>query len=227
MFRTLLACVCCLGLAHAADPTPTGFEFDRVSMKNMTIRGDMTKSKWKLGNAEMKDGEFVFRPGKGMLVNTAGHGTDIYTDQKFGDCVVDVEFMIPKGSNSGIYLMGEYEIQVIDSFGKKDIDLKPGDMGGIYITAAPKTNACKSAGEWQTFHIEFQAPKFDAAGKKTANAKFLKVLLNGTLIHENVEAPKPTGSHLSNTETPTGPLLIQGDHGIIALRKIVVTPTKK
>ena len=226
MFRTLLACACCLGLARAADPAPAGFEFDGKTMNGLVVRGDTAKSKWALGSAELTDGKFVFEPGKGTLVNTAGHGTDIYTEQKFGDCVVDVEFMIPKGSNSGVYLMGEYEIQVIDSFGKKDADLKPGDMGGIYITAAPKTNACKPAGEWQTFHIEFLAPKFDAAGKKTANAKFVKVLLNGTLIHENVEAPKPTGSHLSNTETPTGPLLIQGDHGIIALRKIVVKPMK-
>ena len=77
--------------------------------------------------------------------------------------------MIPKGSNSGIYLMGEYEVQIYDTYGKKD--LKPGDMGGIYTYAAPKVNACKKPGEWQKFVIDFVAPKFEA-DKKIANECF-------------------------------------------------------
>lgn len=151
-------------------------------------------------------------------------GTDIYTEAKFGDCIVEVEVMIPKGSNSGIYLMGEYEVQVFDSYGKQKVG--PGDMGGIYITAAPKVNACKKPGEWQKFVIEFQAPKFEN-GKKVANAKFVKVTLNDQVIHENVEAPKPTTACLTGKESPTGPLMFQGDHGPVAYRNLVVKPTSK
>src|SRR5262249_36143341 len=67
------------------------------------------------------------------------HGCDIYTEEKFDDCLVEVELMIPQGSNSGIYLMGEYEVQVLDSYGKDKVTKS--DMGGIYNTAAPTQNA--------------------------------------------------------------------------------------
>jgi hypothetical protein len=150
-----------------------------------------------------------------------GGGTDLYTDQKFGDCTIEVEFMLPKGSNSGVYVMGEYEVQILDSFGKEKVG--PGDLGAIYRIAAPKENAAKKHGEWQKFVIDFRAPRFDEAGKKTANAKFVKVTLNGTLIHENVEAMGPTGGALTAKEAPTGPLMFQGDHGPVAFRNIKVT----
>ena len=132
--------------------------------------------------------------------------------------------MVPKGSNSGIYVMGEYEVQVLDSYGKEKVG--PGDMGGIYNTAAPKVNASKKPGEWQKFVIEFQAPKFED-GKKVANAKFVKVTLNDQVIHENVEATAPTPSCLTGKESPTGPIMLQGDHGPVAYRNFVVKPLKK
>jgi hypothetical protein len=84
-------------------------------------------------------------------------------------------------------------------------------------------NASKKPGEWQKFVIDFQAPKFEG-GKKVSNAKFIKVMLNDQVIHENVEAPKPTGSELSRTEVPTGPLLLQGDHGPVAFRNLKIAP---
>ena len=74
--------------------------------------------------------------------------------------------MVPKGSNSGIYLMGEYEVQVLDSFGKPDDKPGQGDLGAIYSAAAPKMNAAKKPGEWQKFVIEFQAPKFDGTRRR-------------------------------------------------------------
>jgi hypothetical protein len=159
------------------------------------------------------------------LINNLGKGeggTDLYTEEKFGDCTVEVELMIPKGSNSGIYLMGEYEVQVLDSYGKEKVG--PGDMGGIYKTAAPKKNVCKKPGEWQKFIIEFQAPRFDSAGKKTANARFVKVTFNDEVIHENVEVKGPTGGELTGKEAPTGPLMFQGDHGAVAFRNLKITP---
>jgi hypothetical protein len=100
------------------------------------------------------------------------------------------------------------------------------DMGALYSASPPKVNASKAPGEWQKYVIEFRAPKFDDKGQKTANAKFVKVELNGTVIHENVEMKGVTGGALSNKEIATGPLMFQGDHGAVAYRNIKVTPLK-
>jgi hypothetical protein len=154
------------------------------------------------------------------------HGSDLVTEQSFGDCELHIELIVPKDSNSGVYLLGQYEVQVFDSFGKPDDKLAHSDMGGIYGAKAPRTNAGKAPGEWQTLDIKFRAPRFDAAGKKTENARFLKVTLNGKQIHENVEVTGPTGAELPGGEKATGPLMLQGDHGIVAYRNIVVTPVK-
>jgi hypothetical protein len=208
--------------------------FNGTDLTGWKLRGDKAKSKWVVGRCtldEKNPSKFVVTPippqadggpaGR-WLINASG-GVDLYTEKNFGDCTVEVEFMIPKGSNSGIYLMGQYEVQVLDSFGRKTVG--PGDMGGIYTVAAPRVNVCKAPGEWQTFVIDFQAPRFDKDGKKVQNAKFLKVVFNGEVIHENVEVNKVhTGGGLSNQEAPEGPLMIQGDHGPIALKTVRVTP---
>ena len=91
----------------------------------------------------------------------------------------------------------------------------------------PRTNACKKPGEWQKYQIDFLAPKFDASGKKTANAKFLVVKLNGKILHENVEMKGPTPSGVTGREAATGPIMFQGDHGPVAYRNIKITPLKK
>lgn len=159
--------------------------------------------------------------GTGTLVNTGnGHGVDLLTEAQHGDCELHVEFNVAKGSNSGVYLQGQYEVQILDSYGKKDAELKYGDCGGIYNTAPPRTNASKAPGDWQTLDIVFKAPRFDAAGQKTANAVFVKVVHNGTVIHENVEVKGPTTASLGGPEKAQGPLLLQGDHGPVAFRNI-------
>jgi hypothetical protein len=216
--------------AADADKDKTVTPFNGTDLKGWKPRNEKN-NKWVVGVAALDEKEprqlSVLMPEDKSgheLVNDlkkGEHGTDLYTEQKFGDCTVELELMIPKGSNSGIYLLGEYEVQVLDSYGKDKVG--PGDMGGIYNTAAPKKNACKKAGEWQKFVIDFQAPRFED-DKKTANAKFVKVTLNDEVIHEDVEAPKPTGSELSSKEVATGPLMIQGDHGPVALRNIKITP---
>ncbi len=202
-----------------ADPSSP---FDGKSLAGLKVRGDEKKNKWKVGTAAVDEatGKIVFKEGGSDLVNTEGGGIDIYTEDKYGDALIEVELMVPKGSNSGVYVMGVYEVQVLDSFGKEKVGT--GDMGGIYSTAAPKVNASKKAGEWQKFIIDFQAPKFEG-DKKVANAKFIKVTLNDQVIHENVDTPKPTGGQLSNTEAPTGPLMFQGDHGPVAYRNLKIT----
>lgn len=157
------------------------------------------------------------------LINAGGAGTDIYTEAKYGDCTIEIEVMVPKGSNSGIYVMGEYEVQILDSWGKSKVG--PGDMGGLYGASAPMVNASKKPGEWQKFVIDFQAPKFEN-GKKTANAKFLKITLNDQVIHVNVEMKGPTPSGIANKEAATGPIMFQGDHGPVAFRNLVVKEKK-
>jgi len=162
------------------------------------------------------------QPSGDELINFKGGARDFYTEAKFGDGVYEVEFMVPKGSNSGVYLMGEYEVQILDSYGKEQVG--PGDVGGLYGAQAPRLNAAKAPGEWQKFVIEFRAPKFDDAGNKTANAHFVKVTLNGQVIHEDVEMKSQTPGGITGQEHAVGPLMFQGNHGPVAYRNIKFTP---
>lgn len=232
MFR-LFAPTVALGLAllptRAADPKPVE-PFNQKDLKGWKLK-DEKKSKWEAywyvtnpdKPSELKK-QSVTPTDRPYLVNTTD-GTDIYTEEKFGDIHLEIEFMVPKGANSGIYLMGEYEVQVLDSFGKADDKLTQGDLGALYSAAAPKKNASKKPGEWQKFVIDFQAPKFEG-GKKTANAKFVKVVLNDVVLHENVEMKQQTPGGLTGKEAATGPLMFQGDHGPVAFRNIKITPKK-
>lgn len=181
----------------------------------------------KVGTAKVdpnNPSELVVEPEGHDLINFKGGGRDFYSEAKFGDAMIEVEFMVPKGSNSGVYVMGEYEVQILDSFGKKDVEAS--DVGGLYGAQAPRVNAAKAPGEWQKFKILFQAPKFDKDGKKTANARFLGVTLNEQVIHENVEMKGPTPGGISGKEVPEGPLMFQGNHGPVAYRNIKITPLK-
>lgn len=162
---------------------------------------------------------------------------DILTVMEHGDLDLDLDFMLAKGSNSGIYLQGRYEIQLFDSWGKKTA--KYNDLGGIYERwdeskpegskgyqgIAPRLNVAKAPGLWQNIKISFQAPRFDAAGKKISNAKILSIILNGILVHENVELTGQTRGALAggrpiDDEVSQGPLRFQGDHGNVAFRNI-------
>jgi hypothetical protein len=180
---------------------------------------------------------FVTTPGTGVFINI-GRSPSLVSKAEFGDAEIHVEFCVPKDSNSGIYVMGRYEVQIFDSFGKNEIAVH--DCGAIYErwdTArgkgnegyeghTPKVNASKPPGEWQSLDITFRAPRFDAAGRKTDNAKFIKVMHNGVVIHENVEMTGPTRGGRS-PEAPSGPVLLQGDHGPVAFRNLrVVTPSQ-
>ena len=198
------------------------------------LAGWQTKSKdgaqsgWTVGTPTLDPANpavFTVQPGGSALVNAVtghGKGLDAYTTAKWGDIRLELEVMVPKGSNSGIYVMGEYEVQVFDSFGNANPG--PGDMGGIYGASAPKVNAATAPGTWQHYLIEFRAPRFDASGKKIADATFVKVVLNGKVIHENVTMKGPTPSGVTGREAPTGPIMFQGDHGPVAYRNIRISP---
>ncbi len=189
-----------------------------------------------LGGDPRHDKTLVATEGTGMLVNNPradakGH---LLTAWEHGDLELDFDFLMATGSNSGVYLQGRYEVQLFDSWGKKDVTSV--DCGSIYERwddargkgkegfegHAPKVNACRAPGLWQHLHVEFQAPKFDAAGKKTRNARFVKVVLNDFVVQENVEVTGPTRSAAFNDEAPLGPLMIQGDHGPVAIRALAV-----
>jgi hypothetical protein len=173
----------------------------------------------------------TFSTGKGILLNMNDETKkdNLVSAFEHGDIELELEVMLPKGSNSGIYLQGRYEVQLLDSWGVKEA--KYSDIGGIYrnwenepgkiyMGKAPLTNPAKAPGLWQKFKISFRAPRFDAAGKKITNAKFISVELNGVKIHDNVEVPLPTGGPIENNEKPFGPLMIQGDHGPVAFRNV-------
>lgn len=159
-----------------------------------------------------------------MFLGKPEGGCDIYSEQTFGDIELHIEFNIPKGSNSGVYLMGQYECQVLDSYGKPDDQLGVHDCAAVYTVSKPRENACKAPGEWQTYEITFRAPRFDASGKKVEKAKFLKVVQNGKTVQENVEVPGSTGGQLPGGEKAKGPLMLQGNHGPCAFRNIRVKP---
>ena len=186
-----------------------------------------------------KSTRLAFDAGPGpILVNgPTGKTRNIVTRQAFGDVELHAEFFIPKGSNSGIKLEGVYEIQIADSHGIATTTAS--HAGGIYPRSEmkpvyhhidkgypPKVNAAKPAGEWQTLDIVFRAPKFDASGKKTANARFVKVVLNGQVVQDDVDLPYPTGDNWNKGEHPTGPILLQADHGPVAFRNLRVRPLR-
>jgi hypothetical protein len=181
--------------------------------------------------APANDKKFAIEPGEGVLVNgPKGTTQNLVTQLEYGDVEAHVEFVVPKSSNSGVYFMGRYEIQVLDSWGVKEP--KYSDCGGVYASCSepkpdskgrpPSVNASKPPGEWQSFDVVFRAPRFDPTGKKTENARFIKVVHNGQVIHENVESPRPTCAAFRLDEKPRGPLILQGDHGPVAYRNLML-----
>ena len=172
--------------------------------------------------------------GTGVLVNlpddtNKGH---LLTAWEHGDIELALDFMMPKGSNSGIYLQGRYEVQLLDSWMKENPSY--GDVGGIYERwdeskpegergfegIPPASNAAKAPGLWQHLYIDFRAPRFDEQGRKIEDAQFRKVVLNDVVIHEHVSVSGPTRSSVANDEVPMGPLMIQGDHGPVAFKNM-------
>ncbi len=178
-----------------------------------------------------QDQLLIAGPGTGILVNLQDEKNrqHIFTTFSHGDIELKMEVMMAKESNSGIYLQGRYEVQLYDSWDKKEP--KYSHMGGIYQRTDPETNkgfegsapmanVCKPPGEWQQLRIIFKAPRFDENEKKTKNAIFKKVYLNGVLIQKNVEVSGPTRSSAYDDEKPTGPIMLQGNHGPVAFKNI-------
>ncbi|MGI9552063.1 MAG: 3-keto-disaccharide hydrolase [Aurantibacter sp.] len=133
---------------------------------------------------------------------------NLRTEQEFEDFNLKLEVNVPKGNNSGVYLRGLYEIQVVDSYGK---ELDSHNMGALYSRVTPSEAAEKPAGEWQTFDI-------------TLVDRHVTVIFNGKKIIDNQPALGPTGGAISSDVLAPGPIYLQGDHGNVSYRNIVLTP---
>lgn len=143
-------------------------------------------------------------------MSNGGKANNIYSDKKFSDFKLNVEFTVGPKSNSGIYLRGRYEIQVLDDFG---MDPESHRNGALYGFLTPKVNASKRADEWQTVEA-------------TIIANRVSIVLNGTSIIEDQEIPGITGGALDSHEAEPGPIMLQGDHGPVKFRKVTVTPLR-
>ncbi|OYY02373.1 MAG: hypothetical protein B7Y76_05655 [Sphingobacteriia bacterium 35-40-5] len=166
----------------------------------------------KLFNGKNMDGWHTMGPNQWLTENgvlrSPHSGSNLVTDKKFTDFKLHIEFRYPKGSNSGVYLRGRYEVQVEDSKGfEPQVDL----FSAIYGFLPPNKMMAKSAGEWQPFDI-------------TLVGRTVTVVANGkTVISEQV-IPGITGGALDSREGEPGPIYIQGDHGPVEYRNIVITP---
>lgn len=171
-------------------------------------------SGWKLRNPSGHN-SWTVEPG-GVLKNTVEkggpHGTDLMTEQQFWNFTVRYEYMTPDHSNSGFYLRGRQEIQILGdhSNGKTSV----GGNGAIYNFKAPDSFVTKPGGEWQTAEVTIIGHRITA-------------YLNGVKIHDNVECDKPTGGQLDNNMNVPGPILLQGDHGTVNFRNIRIKELPK
>jgi hypothetical protein len=173
---------------------------------------------------------FPWKVENGAMVCLPRKGS-IRTKQSFGDQKLHIEFRTPympksfgqARGNSGVYVQGRYEIQVLDSYGLKPI--RNNDCGALYSLITPSTNACLPPKQWQSFDITFHAPKFGPDGKMTKKGR-LTVVQNGITIINNAEIPDTTPGGIDRNATKPGPLMLQ-DHGnTVAFRNIWLVPLK-
>lgn len=147
---------------------------------------------------------------KNGILSSPRSGANLVTDRTFGDFKLHIEFRYPKGSNSGVYLRGRHEVQIQDDAGKEPTSER---FGGVYGFIQPSEMAARAPDEWQTYDI-------------TLVGRMVTVVANGKTIIANREIPGITGGALDSREGEPGPLMLQGDHGPIEYRNIIVTPAR-
>lgn len=182
--------------------------------KPINLLNGKTLKGWELINPEKTNG---FSMVDGVLVNNPVqvtgkriHYGNLRTEEEFKDFNLKLEVNVPQHSNSGVYLRGMYEIQVLDSYGK---ELDSHHMGGLYSRITPSEAAEKPAGEWQTMDI-------------TLYQRHVTVILNGITIIDNQPVYGPTGGAMSPDVFKEGPIYLQGDHGKIKYKNMILTPIK-
>lgn len=167
---------------------------------------------WYLRNAK---GHNSWSVENGVLKNTVNkgeHGTDLITDQKFWNFTLRYEFQVPDGSNSGLYLRGRHELQILGDYKSGQTGL--GGNGAIYNFKAPDVFASKPGGEWQT-------------AEATIIGNKITVILNGKKIHDNVACDRATGSEIDGKVKEPGPIFLQGDHGTVWFRNLEIKDLPK
>ena len=216
-----------------------GFEMKRVEDKSPTLGRKAPEGAVVLvadENASQQEREKVFQDnwqiptrwtadGDGSIHMQGGN---IVAKKEFGDAEIHVEFKTPympsssgQGrGNSGFYVMGRYEIQVLDSFADKPADNL---CGGIYQFGTPIAYASFPPNTWQTYDIIFHAPKFDSDGKKVKNAE-ITMKHNGILVHDNLSLPRCTPGGISGKEAPVGPILIQDHNDMPRFKNVWIKP---
>jgi hypothetical protein len=213
------------GVLSVADSGGTKLgEFKKVERKSSTLGAKPPQGAVVLFDGKNAD---AFEGGKMTSDGLLEVGTT--SKQSFGSFKMHLEFRTPfmptasgQGrGNSGVYVHDCYEFQVLDSFGLEGAD---NECGGIYSIKAPRVNMCYPPLSWQTYDFEFTAPKFDSAGKKTANAR-VTLLHNGVAIYQDLELPGPTPGGRGN-EAATGPLQLQNHGNPVNYRNIWVVERK-
>ena len=214
--KNLLSLLATLALACLANQA---FAADAVKLSDAEIKDGFQPlftgkdtSGWKLRRSDGHNSWSV--ESGGVLKNTVNqgeHGTVLVTEKKFWNFTVRYEFMVPDNSNSGFYLRGRHEIQILGDYksGKPSL----GGNGAIYNFKAPSEFASKPGGEWQTVEATIIGNK-------------ITVLLNGRKIHDNVECNKATGSEIDDKVTEPGPIFLQGDHGTVSFRNLRIKELK-
>ncbi|MAG30492.1 MAG: hypothetical protein CL908_06300 [Deltaproteobacteria bacterium] len=210
-------CLAALALAVLAQdpvPAPKGalLLFDGAKTDGWVHRGNGKPCAWKV-----VDGALVVTPGT----------SDIVSKRNFNDATLHLEFWLPKSppgtgwqgrSNSGVYLQGRYEIQILDSYGVKE--LRTGDCGSIYGQKVPDRNAARPPETWQTYDIDFKAPRFKD-GKRIAKAR-VTVRWNGVLVHDDVAIDGGTTANAGGDPATPGPVLLQNHGNQVRYRNVWV-----
>lgn len=160
------------------------------------------------------DGRNSWTVENGILKNTSNkdlHGNDLITDDKFWNFTVKFEYMVPDKSNSGFYLRGRHEIQILGDYARGEATIN--GNGSIYNFKAPDKFVSKPGDQWQT-------------AEATIIGNKITLTLNGVKVHDNVECTKATGSELDNKVDQPGPIFLQGDHGNVSFRNIRIKELK-
>ena len=199
----LLTTLAALLLAVTALADDAGFKplFNGKDITGWHLRRADAESSWTVADGVLKN-----------TVEAGKHGVDLVSDAKFWNFTVKYEYMVPDGSNSGFYLRGRHEIQILGDFASGKT-AKTGN-GAIYNQTAPSEFASKPAGEWQTVEVTMIGNK-------------ITVILNGKKIHDNVECDHATGSQLDDNVKEPGSFFLQGDHGTVSFRNIMVKELPK
>ena len=227
--RGALACVLLATLAATADAQPRGAPSVELAPRTQSLATmdgfRPTTANWHVaGGARAARDQplaLIALPGAGVLVNipVAGAAAQLFTLWEHGDLDLSFDVMVPKGSSTGVYLMGRYELALSDSWGAHAP--AAADIGAIHGVdgVPPRLNASRAPGLWQHVDISFRAPRF-AGQRKVANARFSRVAVNGVVVNEDVEVSAPTRDAAFTDERPTGPVMMPGDQGPIALRNM-------